>query len=109
MKKIYVPVNKLIHFIDKQPESVKNEYLKIVDLLEKNGFLVEPYGKRLEKDLFEIRIRHGKNIRIFYFYHVDNIVFGVHGFVKKTQQTPRHEIKTAKKIIKSIKGGKYNE
>jgi phage-related protein len=109
MKKKYVPTKKVIKFVNEQPEGIQNGYLQIVNMLEKAGYLVEPFGKKLEKDLFEIRVRHEQNIRIFYFYHVDDIVYGVHGFVKKTQQTPTCELKTARKIIKLIKRGDYNE
>lgn len=67
MKKTYVPTDKVVNFIARQPENIRKEYLRIVDMLETNGFLVEPFGKRLEKDLFEIRVRHEKNIRSFTF------------------------------------------
>lgn len=85
------------------------EYQAIVDRLEIDGFLVEPYGKKLEPDLFEIRVRAGKQIRVFYFYHEGDTVFGVHAFVKKTQRMPLHELKQARRVIGQIKRGGYAE
>lgn len=109
MKKTYVALKRVRDFIDQQPEGTRYEYQKIVDQLIKEGFLIEPYGKKLEKDLFEIRVRHENNIRVFYFYHEFDIVYAVHGFIKKTFHTPHHEMRKARKIIKQIKGGIYAE
>ena len=108
-KKHYMAVKSVREFISEQPEESKAEYLNIVDRLEQDGYLVEPYAKKLEMDLFEIRVRRGRQIRVFYFYHEDDQVFGVHAFVKKTQKTPRHEIKQARKVVQLIKRGNYNE
>lgn len=66
-KKSYVAVKKVREFIDRQPDEVQAEYLKIVEQLEKDGRLIEPFGKKLDSDLFEIRVRRGKQIRVLYF------------------------------------------
>jgi phage-related protein len=108
-KKIYVPVKQVREFIDEQPETVRIEYLNIVDRLEKDGRLVEPYGKKLKENLFEIRVRRGANVRVFYFYFEDDLIFGVHAFVKKSQQTPQQEIKKAEKTISLIRRDEYHE
>jgi len=70
---------------------------------------IEPFGKKLKRDLFEIRIRKGGNVRVFYFYAENNYVIGVHAFVKKSQDTPIQEIRKAEKTISLIKRGEYNE
>ena len=85
------------------------EYLSIVETLERDGFLVEPYGKKIDSDLFEIRVRRGKQVRVIYFYHSDDLVFGVHAFTKKSQKTPLKDLKYARSIVASIKRGDYNE
>lgn len=108
-KKTYIALTKVREFIDAQPANCQMEYQAIVDRLETDGFLVEPYGKKLEPDLFEIRVRSGRQIRVFYFYHTGDIVFGVHAFAKKTQRTPDHELKQARRIIRRIKRGDYDE
>jgi phage-related protein len=108
-KKTYLALQKVREFIDEQSEESRIEYLNLVDRLEDEGYLIEPFSKKLDSDLFEIRIRKGKQIRVFYFYHEDEYIFGVHAFVKKTQKTPKQEMKQAQKIISKIKRGEYNE
>ena len=102
-------VKKVRDFISQQPDDVQAEYLKIVEQLEQDGFLVQPYGKKLEKDLFEIRVRRGVQVRVLYFYFGDDSIIGVHGFIKKSQKTPLKEIKQAKKVISMLKRGEYYE
>lgn len=108
-KKIYMAVKKVRQFIDRQSDEVQVEYVKIVEQLEQDGRLVEPYGKKLDKGLFEMRIRRGGQFRVLYFYQDKEYVVGVHGFVKKTQKTPQKELKQAFKMMGMIKRGEYNE
>ncbi|MDF7825254.1 type II toxin-antitoxin system RelE/ParE family toxin [Pontiellaceae bacterium B12227] len=108
-KKTYIAVEKVRKFIDQQSDVVQSEYLKIVEQLESDGRLVEPYGKKLDKGLFEMRIRRGGQTRVLYFYHEKEYVVGVHGFVKKTQKTPQKELKQAFKIMGMIRRGEYDE
>ena len=108
-KKTYLAVQKVRDFIDLQSDETRAEYLSITERLELEGYLIEPFAKKLDSDLFEIRVRKGKQIRVFYFYHDDEYIFGVHAFVKKTQNTPKQEIKQAQTIISKIKRGEYYE
>ena len=108
-KKTYIAVKKLRQFIDMQSDEVQAEYLKIVEQLEQDGRLVEPFGKKMDKGLFEMRIRKGGQVRILYFYQEKEYVVGVHGFVKKTQKTPQRELKQAMRVMNMIKRGEYNE
>ncbi len=108
-KKIYIAVKKLRQFVESQSDEVQAEYLKIVEQLEKDGRLVEPFGKKLDKGLFEMRIRRGGQVRILYFYQEKEYVVGVHGFVKKTQKTPQKELKQAMRVMGQVKRGEYNE
>jgi len=102
-------VKKVREFIHAQPDEVQAEYIKIVEQLEKDGRLVEPYGKKLDKGLFEIRIRRRGQVRILYFYQEKDYVIGIHGFVKKSQKTPQKDLKHAMKIMGMINRGEYNE
>lgn len=82
-------------FIDKQNSFIKAKYIGMIDFLEKYGpFLSGKYTKKLRKDLFELRITGKEQIRILYTTQARNIVL-LHAFKKKTQKTPRNEIKTA--------------
>ncbi len=51
--------------------------------------------------LYEIRIESGSSIfRIFSFFDKGNIIVVANGFQKKSQKTPRNEIKLAEKLKK---------
>ena len=66
--------------------------------LKKHGFEANRYKrqliKKIEGDLYELR--PGNN-RIFFFYFDGKKFVLLHGFRKKTQKTPQHEIETAMK------------
>lgn len=109
MKKTYFAVRKVREFIAEQPFETQAEYVKIVERLEADGHLVEPFGKKLERDLFEMRLRRGRQVRVVYVYCAGDRVIGVHAFVKKTQQTPGHELKYARKIAAAILRGDYED
>jgi|ETNmetMinimDraft_15_1059895.scaffolds.fasta_scaffold129854_1 phage-related protein len=109
VKKEYVAVRQVREFIAKQPDECQTEYLAIVDRLEADGFLIEPFAKKISRNLFEIRIRRGRQVRVFYCYHEGGLVIGVHAFVKKAQKTPQREIKQALKIVAAIERGDYDE
>lgn len=72
--------------------------LRIIDLLEENGTLLNmPYSKHLEDGIYEIRAKVGSDIsRILYFFISGKRIILTNGFVKKTQKTPRVEIEKAK-------------
>jgi phage-related protein len=108
-RKTYLAVKSVRQFIDTQSDEVQAEYIKIVEQLQKDGRLVEPYGKKLDKGLFEMRIRRGGLVRVLYVYQEMDYVIGIHGFVKKTQKTPKKEMKQALKVMGMIKRGEYNE
>lgn len=90
-------------------DSRQAEYLSIVEQLERDGYLVEPYAKKIEDELFEIRVRRGRQIRVLCFYHQADLVFGVHGFVKKSRRTPVRELRQARGVVRLIKRGEYDE
>ena len=95
-------------FMREQPGDVKQELNGIIYQLETEGMLTMPYGEKIKGDdqLFAIRVMQTANIRIFYVYGVRNYVFGLHGYVKKTQDIPEKELKQAKKmLIQLIQGG----
>lgn len=70
----------------------------VIDLLAEYGpMLKEPFTKSISNTkLKELRIQASPNIyRIFYFTFVDRKFVLLHGFTKKTEKTPRREIKIA--------------
>lgn len=96
-------VSELWDFLDNlQKKAVTNKDARIqhkqitqyIQLLEDHGTrLGEPVTKHLEEDIWELR--PGNN-RVLFFYHKNNTYILLHQFRKKTQKTPRREIRKAK-------------
>ena len=107
-KKIYTAMPQVKQFIEEQSAEVQAEYQEIVGMLEAEGRLVMPFGEKIEgENLFAIRVMRAGNIRVFYVYGIGADIFGIYGYVKKTQDIPDHEMKKAKKICKLLKQGGY--
>ncbi len=87
-----------------QEEAIRDEYDNIVRELEINGRLSMPTGEKLTgENLYAIRIIQAGNVRVFYVYGHEDKVYGIHGYVKKTQQIPVKELEIARKIAKILR------
>ena len=70
-----------------------------VELKTQNLPIKESLSKHLEDGIFELRTTLTDKIaRSFYFYQKGAKIIITHGFIKKTQKTPRKEIETAKAL-----------
>ena len=88
-------------FFVKQRQKVKDKIIWTFDLIEELHRVPETYLKHLEgtDGLYEIRIQLGSDIfRIFCFFDHGQLVVLANGFQKKTQKTPKQEIKRALRI-----------
>ena len=90
------PVKDFVRGLDKK---MKAKMLSSITMLSEIGpALRSPISAPLEDGIFELRAIHGSDItRILYFFYVGNKAVLTNGFVKKTQKTPKAEIKLAKK------------
>ena len=71
-----------------------------IELFEENGFrLPSQYLKKLESNLWELR---PGNIRLL-IGKAESVMVVVNAFKKKSQKTPRQEIKTAKRRLEEYK------
>ena len=87
-------------FYLEQDTQVKHKIAWTFELLESLDRIPELYLKHLTgtKGLYEIRVQSGNDaFRIFCFFNDNKLVIG-HGFQKKTDKTPRKEIKRAEEI-----------
>jgi len=109
IKKLYLATRQVREFIATQPPGIQAEYVKLVERIEADGYLIEPFGKKLNQNLFEMRLRRGRQVRVVYFYHTGNRVIGVHAFIKKTQQTPARELAQAWRIKRRIENDNCDE
>jgi len=84
-------------FLDSLPVKAAQKIVWVLRLLEDMDRVPASYFKKLAgtEDIWECRIQSGsKAYRIFCFF-LDNSVVLTHGFVKKSQKTPAHEIERA--------------
>ena len=87
------------------PTDMRARFVWISKLIESHGLqnVHEPYIKHVENDLWEIRLKGRDGIsRALYVTAKPNRVIVVRVFVKKTQKTPRREIKLALQRVQEI-------
>lgn len=89
-------------FIEEQDRSINAKLISAIELLESDGpYLKPPYIKKLQNKLYELRVSGKVAIRIFY-TSKDGEYYLLHAFKKKTQKTPRKELKIALDRIREI-------
>ena len=90
--------------IESWPVGILADYARLVDLLIEFGpSLRMPHSRAMGGGIFELRPRGREGIgRAFYCFVIGQKVIILHAFVKKTQETPEHELKIARKRMKEI-------
>jgi len=85
-------------FLSSLDLKMRVKLIGLLEILEEKGpFLREPYSKHLEDGIFELRCKQGNSLtRVLYFFYCGGTIVLTNGFVKKTQKTPRKELKSAK-------------
>lgn len=104
MKKRVAYTNQALAFAESMPEREQIRLRRIVARLEDDGYLVAPFGEKVEgyANLFAIRIASGRNIRFFYAYAIVDVVWILSGYEKKRQSIPAREIERALSIRRSL-------
>lgn len=88
-------------FLDDLPLKLQAKNFRELELLAEFGNqLPMPYAKPLHgkqaKGLWELRVKLASDItRVFYFYPTGNRILLLHGFLKKTNETPQIELSIA--------------
>ena len=96
-------------FLNRLPVKHRAKAIRELELLETYGWLLlAPHTRKIQGNryagLYELRIKFASNIsRIIYFGSVGNIFVLLHGFVKKSNKTPRRELETALRRMKNYK------
>lgn len=63
-----------------------------------------PLVRKMGKDLWEMRIHLETRLARVLFTVEHHDIFLLHGFIKKSQQTPKEELSLAKARLKKVKG-----
>jgi phage-related protein len=88
----------VLNFLDSLPGKAAQKVVWVLRLVEDLEIVPAVYFKKLigTEDIWECRIQYGANIyRIFCFFEGHSVLVLTHGFVKKTQKTPKQEIARA--------------
>ena len=93
--------------IESWPVGTLADYARLIDLLIEFGpSLRMPHSRTMGGGIFELRPRGREGIgRAFYCFVIGQKVIILHAFVKKTQETPEHELKIARKRMKEVQNG----
>ena len=88
-------------FLRDQPSKVQNKIFKILEIIEFQQMIPSKYLEHIEgvEGLYETKFSLGSDIwRVFCFFDEGKIVILLNGFRKKSQKTPKDEIKLAIKL-----------
>lgn len=101
------PVKNYLNDLEKKSLHSKEDRIKFnkidqyIEILSMYGTTAgEPYMKRLEGEIWELRPLRD---RILFFYYEKNAFILLSHFMKKTQKTPKSEIAKAQKRMKDFK------
>jgi phage-related protein len=86
------------YFLDSLSVKVAQKIAWVLSLLEDLDVVPSSYFKKLvgTEEIWECRIQFGSNAyRIFCFFADNSVVVLTHGFIKKSQKTPKSEIEKA--------------
>jgi phage-related protein len=103
IRKITAYKNYFIDFYESQEPKVQEKIEYVLDLVRFERNVPKNFFKKLENTdgIYEVRVITAfKSIRILCFFEDGNLVVLANCFVKKTQKTPRKEIKKAERLKK---------
>jgi phage-related protein len=85
-----------VEYFQSLPPKEQAKLQAVIEMVEEKGITIANrllLVKKLDKNLYELRSRQGKDYqRALYFHVVDNDYVITHGFSKKTNRTPQREI-----------------
>jgi phage-related protein len=92
-------------WVGKMPISIRAAYARLTSLLAEFGMdLRLPHSRAMGDGLFELRPKGKEGIaRVFYCTLVGKRIVILHGFIKKTEETPRKELDIATRRMKEVK------
>lgn len=100
---------KALAFIRDQPSAVKREVGEALRDVQKGVSLGLPLSRPMPviaSGTHELRIKSASSaVRVFYFVKLADTILVFHGFHKKTQKTPMHEIAIGQQRLKEILDG----
>jgi phage-related protein len=93
--------------IENWPDGILADYARIIELLMEFGpNLRMPHSRAMGDGLFELRPGGAESIgRALYCFIASRHILILHAFIKKTQKTPRQDLKIARKRLQEVRNG----
>ncbi len=110
IRRIIAYKNYFVDFYKSQESKVQEKIEYVFDLVRFEKQIPKKFFKNLENTdgIYEIRvITTFKSIRILCFFDKGELIVLTNCFLKKSQKTPKKEIKMAEKLKKEYMNGKY--
>ena len=91
-----------LEFYYSMNEKLRAKTSRTIQLLKNNGSeLREPYSKKLDDGIYELRTKQGSDIsRGFYFFMIGHRIVFTNGYIKKRQKVDKTQLELAKKYRK---------
>ena len=102
--KIEYPFEDVELFVLTLPSGLSARYFHLTELMIEFGSnLGEPHTKSMSTGLFELRVKGKEGIaRVFYCTKVGKRIIMLHGYIKKSQKTPKKELRKAERRYKEV-------
>lgn len=96
---------KVQNWVDKMPVGIRAAYFRLTQLLVEFGMdLRLPHSRAMGDGLFELRPKGKEGIaRVFYCMLIRKRIMVLHGFIKKTEETPHKELAIALQRMREVK------
>jgi phage-related protein len=94
------PVREWIKLLDAKDRRTVGEDVKTVQIGWPMGM---PLVRKMGKDLFEVRITLPGRVARILFTVIDGTMVLLHGFIKKSQETPKEDLDLAKKRLRQVR------
>lgn len=95
-----------LHLVRTFPEEIRAKIGYLLHLLQKGEDIQMPQSRpmsRIASGTFELRVKDREGIyRLFYLKKMDDGIYVIHAFQKKTEKTPDQEIRLARKRLKEL-------
>jgi phage-related protein len=96
------PVRQWLKDLEAADRKAIGEEIKVVQIGWPPGM---PVVRKLERDLWEIRVHLPLRIARVFFTVAGNALVLLHGFIKKSQATPQDDLALARERLRQLKNG----
>ena len=89
-------------FVTGLEASTRAEVLRLINVLAIRGYhIAMPHSKRIERGIYELRVKSSQSVRIFFTFHANSAVL-LHVVLKNSQKLRPEDIRIAQKRLASL-------